>query len=83
MTNAHNTIDLIAIVQSQPATAEDFRAWEKAAKLLSNEQLLHTIKECLRAADDHSVTNPIKQEFYLDQALTFVHEYNKRTVAEL
>ena len=81
MSNAHNTediIDLIAIVQSQPATAEDFKAWEKAATECSNEQLLDTIKKCLRAGDEHYATNPIKNEFYQDKALTFVKEYNKR-----
>lgn len=60
------------------ATVEDFRAWEKAAKSCSEEQLRHLIKQCREAAKAMKGWNPVKEGFYEDQAWTFADELRRR-----
>lgn len=65
-------------MNSRPATVEDFRAWEKAAKSCSDEQLRHIIKQCRDAARAMRDWNPVKEGFYEDQAWTYADELRSR-----
>jgi hypothetical protein len=63
---------------SSPATAEDFKKWEREAKKLSIDSLRYVIKDCLDAALAMKGWNPTREGFYIDQASTFSQELKKR-----
>ena len=69
----------------ESATAEDFRAWRKAAISCSNETLVQLIKNCREAADQmHRQSNLVKAEFYEDQEwmFTYVLRERKRVISK-
>ena len=69
----------------EAATAEDFRAWRKAAISCSNETLVQLIKNCRDAADEMNKQNkPVKAEFYEDQEwiFTYVLRQRKRVISK-
>lgn len=69
----------------EAATAEDFRAWGKAARLCSNETLVQLINNCREAANEmHRQNNLVKAEFYEDQEwmFTYVLRERKRVISK-
>ena len=63
---------------SNPATAQDFAKWERAAKRLSIDSLRYVINDCQMAARAMKGWNPDREGFYIDQASTFGQELTKR-----
>jgi hypothetical protein len=62
----------------QNATSQDFIFWTKKAKTLSECSLRYVIKDCQEAARAMaSHPQPNKENYYIDQGLTFADELNR------
>ena len=60
------------------ATAADFTTWGERAKSMTVAELLYTVNDCCQAAESMTGWNPIKENFYMDQACTYGMELSRR-----
>lgn len=60
------------------ATATDFDKWSKHAKSVDMDSLVYIIEDCRQAREAMKGWNPIKENFYADQGMTYSQEYMRR-----
>ena len=60
------------------ATAEDFKKWTADAKNCTERQLRHIINDCKNARDAMRGWNVPKENYYADQAFTYMEELRSR-----
>jgi len=60
------------------ATAAEFKKWEDHAKSLDVNALLHVIEDCRNAREAMKGWNPVKENYYADQGMTYSDELRRR-----
>ena len=60
------------------ATAAEFKKWEDHAKCLDVNALLHVIEDCRNAREAMKGWNPVKENYYADQGMTYSDELRRR-----
>ena len=60
------------------ATAEEFNKWEEDAKTRSIDELKFIVKDCAEAQSAMHGWNPVKENYYADQRMTYSKELSIR-----
>jgi hypothetical protein len=60
------------------ATSTDFNKWEAHAKAVDNAALAYIIEDCRQAREAMKGWNPVKENFYADQGMTYSQEQMRR-----
>jgi hypothetical protein len=69
--------------EKQHATAQDFELWTRKAKQMEVSSLRYVIKDCHNAARAMAThPQPNREGYYIDQALTYEAELNRRNRRE-
>jgi len=61
------------------ATAAEFKKWEDHAKSVDQDALVFIIQDCRNAREAMKGWNPVKENFYADQGMTYSDELRRRT----
>jgi len=60
------------------ATADEFKKWEGIAKKCTISELNFIIKDCREAQSAMHGWNPVKENYYSDQRMTYSDELRRR-----
>tara|TARA_R110002073_G_scaffold24746_1_gene83100 strand:- start:2010 stop:2222 length:213 start_codon:yes stop_codon:yes gene_type:complete len=60
------------------ATAQDFAKWEDHAKSVDYHALVFIIDDCRNARQAMKGWNPVKENYYADQGMTYSDELRRR-----
>jgi hypothetical protein len=60
------------------ATATDFTKWAAHAKTVDNAALVYIVEDCRQAREAMKGWNPVKENFYADQGMTYAQEQVRR-----
>jgi len=60
------------------ATAQEFTKWTEHAKSVDQDALIYIIDDCRNARQAMSGWNPVKENYYADQGMTYSDELRRR-----
>lgn len=72
------SVETNPMTATEHATAQDFTDWQARAALMTDSELLWTVRDCQRAESAMRGWNPVKEGFYSDQASTYGLELTRR-----
>ena len=60
------------------ATAQEFTKWTDHAKTVDQDALVYIIQDCRNAREAMKGSNPVKENYYADQGMTYSDELRRR-----
>lgn len=60
----------------------DWNEKERRAREMSDEALLYSIRDCLKASEASKGWNPINEGYYADEAFVYIDELKRRQQAK-
>jgi len=60
------------------ATAQEFTKWTNHAKTVDQDALVYIIQDCRNAREAMKGWNPVKENYYADQGMTYSDELRRR-----